>query len=1466
MSELTERFDFAKPTNLINSATANAQAQQVSAAKTAAKPLNLIQNAINNPPPPKTQYQLNQEDIDKLSPYNPVKYYSTAMNWLTQGNPVGQFVSRVGSAPDAIMSGGNPASVRPDLGQTANKVADILGAGLTLAVPSGAPLGAGPIAAPYNAVDNLVAASPRLQRAESTVTNTLTAGGRIRPQTAQAVTREAFREGTAGALQGPAIAAMQGQPTNRELAENAGLGVLAGAGLSALPLAAQPIRSAINNRRVGNALMQGIENTVLPVNIPRGISAGIKSDRMAELRSIQETPKSIPQAMSSQAEMINSKTTKRLTKLEDIVRNKGFKNVDPETIAKSYNNMTWYHGTGSDQLNADSLDPFVGNHESLFGQGIYLTDDPKIAGGYAKSRGRRSKTPTVYESNINIDRVLDLESPITQDVYQAISKSIKPLDYQYNSYMEEQNHFTKLLNQWVKNGDNPEQIITKLRNEISDFSHESEIPTSEFVENFQELAINLKQAGYDGLTHTGGKRTGNLPHRVLIMLDPQGLYSNTSHTNQFTRFEKYVPSVEPQQSGISPVNINPTNIDQDTIKQSWFTNLFGEQGLGISPVSGRGTGRMVSTQDQIVKSAIKNDVQGIKDSAAAQARATYQNFVDYLSPLKKVDNETYQTAMDASRANNLANTIARDAFVTPEGEVVGESLQNIFKKVPRGQDQNFVDYLILRHAKTRMGRGERVYDESLNMTPEKVRERIETLEKRYPGFQQIAQEWDQFNDNVLQYLGVNEGLISDDLYKALRDKNPYYAPMRRQFSRSEKPGRKSLAKTTSSSFSGQKAPIKEVSPTGSTRRIVDPRKTTIETIGSWTNAALRNRTMQSLVNAIKRDPEGMKGIAEIVKGPNDKRNLRDILLDDGIDDFVEALDSDFKAVFKTTKLSNDNVVRAMVDGQPIYLQVNDPEIVKTLIGMGPQASNALIDFFGSLSNAIKRGATGVFAPVFAIKGATMDLVQSAIQAKNPAQQMAYTVYGIISGIADRLNVPGLRNMAQEFRRSGGEFSASLKGDRRVNRQISDMTRYPILSPRGLAQTARKTVESPFKALEAIGDIAENAPRMAAYKIEMNRLGGEKSPENVRSAMEQAREITVNFSRKGSLTRDIEAFVPYNNAAVQGTYRILRAFKENPVRTLSAIAGLSVLPKLYEYTQFADDPDYQQLPARERYRFLIVSKNPDGTFVKIPMEPAYNSFGELTIEALRAFKDQDPTAFKGMADALANAWLPPAATGALQGITQGGGVETSIAGAINSTVAAPFVATAANQSFTGAPIVSQGLSDRSPQYQYDERTSAIAKELGKYLNMSPMKVDYLIRSYGGDPARLLLPLTSDVGAGNIRNTLLKNFIVDPQVTTTLSDDFYTARENMTRAYRDNQEAGAPLPSWYNDELRKQITSTARGSISKQISDYRTKIKEVSADKSLSATEKTRQLRELRQQMNKIYVDINQRLEEAGVPLK
>lgn len=247
MSDLIPKYEAAKPLNLINGVKFNAPTTPSVESK------------------PTTEYEKRKQELEEANYPKPMKAVIGSLDKFFFDNPVGKFISRVGSTPDAIMSGGNPVTIRPELGPTANKVADVIGTGLAMGVPSGAPIGSGTIAAPYKAVDNVIAASPKLQKAESAIANTLTAGGKIKPQTAQAITREVMREGAAGSLQGPAAALMMGQPDNKELVESALYGAVGGAALGgAIPLVAQPIKSSMNNRRVGQALMEGINNTELP--------------------------------------------------------------------------------------------------------------------------------------------------------------------------------------------------------------------------------------------------------------------------------------------------------------------------------------------------------------------------------------------------------------------------------------------------------------------------------------------------------------------------------------------------------------------------------------------------------------------------------------------------------------------------------------------------------------------------------------------------------------------------------------------------------------------------------------------------------------------------------------------------------------------------------------------------------------------------------------------------------------------------------------------------------------------------------------------------------------------------------------------------------------------------------------------------------------------------------------------------
>lgn len=930
-----------------------------------------------------------------------------------------------------------------------------------------------------------------------------------------------------------------------------------------------------------------------------------------------------------------------------------------------------------------------------------------------------------------------------------------------------------------------------------------------------------------------------------------------------------VPTTQPKQAD----EVATAQESAQPMKGHWFTNLFGDVGVGITPFGSnkRIGSKPLTTKDAIVKKSIKNDKDGISDEIAARARATYHNFVDALSPLKKIGDETYETALDAARASNIANNIVGKDFVTPEGVRIGDGLETIFKKVARGRDADFIDYLVLRDAETRVAHGERVYDESLGMTPEKIRQRIESYDQRTPEFAAIAKDWDAFTKNLRDTFGLKEGLLNEAQIKAMEASRPFYTPMRRQFKRSEKPGRKWIQNSSGTSFSGQKAPIKKVSPTGSVRGIVDPRKTMIEAVGSWTNAAMRNRAMQQLVKKITENPESMRGIAEIVPETAEatKKSLddiNDVLKNDGIEGLLEKLNGEYDLAFKKgAQLGGDeNIVRAMINGNPVKIRVHDPEVVKALTSMSPQQSGIIVDLLTMFSNATKRGATGALAPLFAARSVTVDLVQALIQSKNPARHSVDLVHAIFSSIGDKLNIPGLRNLAQEFRQSGGEYSAALRGERQLNKGLGRLRRDPILSARNLGRQALRGAAAPFKLGEAISDVSENINRIAAYKGSMRRLGGERTPENVRKAIGEAREITTNFSRKGALSKELEALFPYQNAAVQGTYRIMKSFKDNPVKTTSAVFALAIAPKMMEYFQFHDDPDYQKLPARERMRNLIISKNEDGTFLKIPMEPAYNSFGEMTIETLRYLRDNDPQAFKGTLDALAQAWTPPLITGALQGATQGTGIEGSIGGTLNSMSPAPIFGTTYNQSFTGAPIVPQRLQDRSAKNQFDERTSGPAKWLGDKLGLAPMKIDYLLRAYGGDPARLLLPLTSEMGAGTTRNTLLRNFIVDPELTNTLSDDFYSAQERFINAKAD-QEVGDPLPAWYTEELDKLVASRAKGSPYRRITDLNAAKREVSGNRGLSAEEKAKQLRDIQAQINEIYLDVNSKLRAAGVPM-
>ncbi len=194
----------------------------------------------------------------------------------------------------------------------------------------------------------------------------------------------------------------------------------------------------------------------------------------------------------------------------------------PEVI----NGKTWFHGTGRKDLKPHTISSEGGNVENLFGDGVYLTDSPAIAKGYANARSKKTgKEGSVYETRVKVRDVLELESPAPDAVRKVFGSK------QFDEYREYGN-LDKVL---AKPDATPEQLIKGLQADITEHSHDNGYGKNEYADDFGHLENSLIELGYDGLTHTGGKRTGHEPHQVLILLDPnnyawsQGYPSRAGH-------------------------------------------------------------------------------------------------------------------------------------------------------------------------------------------------------------------------------------------------------------------------------------------------------------------------------------------------------------------------------------------------------------------------------------------------------------------------------------------------------------------------------------------------------------------------------------------------------------------------------------------------------------------------------------------------------------------------------------------------------------------------------------------------------------------------------------------------------------------------------------------------------------------------------------------------------------------------
>jgi hypothetical protein len=125
----------------------------------------------------------------------------------------------------------------------------------------------------------------------------------------------------------------------------------------------------------------------------------------------------------------------------------------------------------------------------------------------------------------------------------------------------------------------------------------------------------------------------------------------------------------------------------------------------------------------------------------------------------------------------------------------------------------------------------------------------------------------------------------------------------------------------------------------------------------------------------------------------------------------------------------------------------------------------------------------------------------------------------------------------------------------------------------------------FGWVKAIGSRFELGPRVAAMRV------AERRGATAQEAMIKGRDVTIDFDRHGLLTKEVNRYIPFMNAGVQGGARFTRLLRDHPGGM--ALAGLSLVggPAMATMEWNRADPqrsrDYDDVPEYVKRRGVVL---------------------------------------------------------------------------------------------------------------------------------------------------------------------------------------------------------------------------------------------------------------------------------------
>jgi hypothetical protein len=288
-------------------------------------------------------------------------------------------------------------------------------------------------------------------------------------------------------------------------------------------------------------------------------------------------------------------------------------------------------------------------------------------------------------------------------------------------------------------------------------------------------------------------------------------------------------------------------------------------------------------------------------------------------------------------------------------------------------------------------------------------------------------------------------------------------------------------------------------------------------------------------------------------------------------------------------------------------------------------------------------------------------------------------------------------------------------------------------------------------LSDYNETMENAVRLSAYKVALEQGMSKERAASV------AKNLTVNFNRRGRQTAKLGAYYAFLNAAIQGSTRMVETLR-GPMGKKIMLGGvmLGAVNTLIAMTMMGagdDDDAWEKIPGFVKERSVIIPLGKED-YLAIPMPLGYHVLPNMGRKAVEMMMHSDPTVGAGthiaeMLKLVLDAFNPL-------------GGSQNMAQMAMPTPFDPALALIQNRDWTGKPIYREDSSNLDPTPGHT-RTKDTASTFSKLvsealvkisggtdyqpgaINWTPDQIDYIIGQLTGGLGRELMKVEQTITA-------------------------------------------------------------------------------------------------------------------------